>query len=124
MIGKDASVLIVDDNRALLEYLSEILRDEGYRIGQCPSGQCVLERLEREAYDVILADIRMPGMSGVELVRHLRARRLAVPVIAMTAYAQDALLAEARSLGVLDILTKPLCFDRLLELVASVPSVH
>lgn len=109
-------VLIIDDNEELAENLAEILEDEGVCAVVASSGSEGLKVLEREAVDAVLTDMRMPEMTGLEVVRRVKERWPHVPVVVMTAYARDEMLESALREGALEILAKPVDFDRLLEL--------
>lgn len=113
-----AAILIVDDNYELAENLAEIFADEGCDVATATSGEQALELCEGRHFDVVLSDIRMPGISGIELVRRLASRDSATQYLLMTAYTSEALLREARSMGVVRaVLAKPLTVDQLLSLV-------
>ena len=81
-----ASILVVDDDTIVQQFLTEILRDEGHEVEIIDNGNDALEKLESETYDVILLDIKLPGMSGIELYQHLhkKAKSLARRVIFIT----------------------------------------
>lgn len=116
------SLLIVDDNTDLAENIKEILEDEGFGATIAANGTEALNRLEHGAYDMVITDIRMPGLNGVELLRQINDRLPGTPVVMMTAYSQDSLLDQAHEAGALDILSKPVDLERLqssLERVAS-----
>lgn len=110
-------LLIVDDNVDLAENLKEILEDEGLSVTVAPAGAEALEALRGHHFDLVLTDMRMPGLSGIDILRAVRRDFPGVPVALMTAYTQDHLLDEARQSGALTILSKPVPFDRLLDLV-------
>ena len=74
MAADSFELLIVDDEVANLDSLKKIFEREGARVDTAPSGQKALEKMERARFDVILTDLMMPGMSGIELVQALKAR--------------------------------------------------
>lgn len=111
-------VLVVDDNRELAENLGEILEDEGCEVALAYSGEEALKVADAGRFDLVLADIRMPGISGVELVRALSRRHPEARFLLMTAYTSEPQLLEARTLGsVLAVLAKPLALEQLLAML-------
>lgn len=110
-------LLIVDDNVDLAENLKEILEDEGHSVTVAPAGREALEVLRGEHFDLVLTDMRMPGLSGIDVLQAVRAEFPGVPVALMTAYTQDELLEQARRQGALGILSKPVPLERLLQVV-------
>lgn len=110
-------LLIADDNVDLAENLKEILEDEGYAVSVVPAGAEALEALRGQHFDLVLTDMRMPGLSGMDVLQAVRREFPGVPVALMTAYTHDDVLEEARRGGALGILSKPVPFDRLLQIV-------
>jgi len=123
-MGKRPQILIVDDNVDLAENLREILEDEGLGVLVADSGAAALETLASDPVDVVLSDVRMPGMNGVEVLRHIKSRWPALPVVIMTAFATDGLLAEAEAEGALAVLGKPLDLARLTRYVARITAAE
>lgn len=111
-------VLVVDDNRALADNLAEILADEGCTPTTAYTAEQALKIAEQTHFDIVLTDIRMPGMSGVELIERLSARETTTTFLLMTAYTSDQMLSAAAHLGVVRaVLAKPLAVEKLLELL-------
>lgn len=111
-------VLVVDDNRQLAENLAELLSDEGCSVCTAFSAEEALRAAADAHFDLVLTDIRMPGMNGVELVRLLAQREPTATYLLMTAYTSDQVLSAASHLGVVRaVLAKPLAVERLLELL-------
>jgi len=108
-----STVLIVDDERTLARSIKAFLIDSGYDAEIAGSGEQALEQLERVRPDVIFADVRLPGMNGIELLRRIREFDAAVPVIMMTAYGTIEGAVEAVKLGAFDYLKKPVDLDEL-----------
>jgi DNA-binding NarL/FixJ family response regulator len=111
-------VLIVDDERPVRESLARILHREGYEVIDCPDGLRALEQLRRTAFDAIVTDLEMPGLSGLDLIPMLRTLAPRTPVIVLTAHctAENA-IAALRHGGAYDFLTKPLRDPRALAVV-------
>jgi DNA-binding NtrC family response regulator len=108
------SVLIVDDERVLRESMASLLEDEGYEALQAENGRVAHEILLDRAIDVVLSDIRMPEMDGMDLLSHLRQLAPQTPVIMMTAYGTVENAVSAIQTGAWDYLLKPVQFDDLL----------
>jgi len=100
-------VLIVDDDESLRESLELVLAAEGFEVVTAPDGSVALGRLEASTFDVVLCDVRMPGMDGIELLPQLVRRLPGTPVIMMSAYGTDELAALTINQGAYDYLTKP-----------------
>ncbi|MEW5740324.1 MAG: response regulator [Myxococcota bacterium] len=99
--------LLVDDNAAFVENLAEILQDTGATVDVAADAEAALEQLERARYDVLVTDMKMPGMSGTELLHRARRADPALPVVLLSAYVQDGQLSDARREGLLAVLSKP-----------------
>jgi len=110
-------VLVVDDNVAFAENVAEILADEGDEVMIAASGKEAIELARRHRFDALVSDMRMPEMSGPEVVRRLRQIDAGLPAIIVSAYSADDALAEARHLGVLGVLPKPVPVPRLIALL-------
>jgi DNA-binding NtrC family response regulator len=104
-------ILVVDDEQSLLMTLVANLELEGFEVVSAPNGAEALELFEQQSFDLVLTDIRMPGMNGVQLFRTLRARRSDLPVILMTAFALEGLVQEAVREGAFTVLPKPFEID-------------
>ncbi|HKQ68531.1 MAG TPA: response regulator [Polyangiaceae bacterium] len=100
-------ILVVDDEAGLRMTLAAGLELEGFTVHEAGSGEEALTMLEGSAYDLILSDIRMPGMSGGDLFRRVKERSPDLPVVLMTAYAAEHVVREATGEGVYAVLTKP-----------------
>jgi CheY-like chemotaxis protein len=123
---RQLKVLHVDDEAMNLVVVKEILSAFGHSGEQAWSGAEALERLAKKHYDVILMDIHMPGMSGVETVARLRAAEGAnqeTPVIALTADTVSRGLPEYLQLGFTDYVTKPILVSRLMGALARAAEV-
>ena len=117
-----ATVLIVDDDAALREGLAETLTDLGHTVLTASSGREGLAALSEEI-DAVLLDLRMPGgLDGIDVLRRIRSRDDAPPVVVLTAFASAENTIEAMRLGAFDHLTKPIGRDELKVLLDSLPS--
>ena len=101
-------ILVVDDEANARTALAELLRDEGYRVDTAADGFKALGKIEELSPDLILTDLRMPGMGGVELLERTRASEDEIIVIVMTAFGAVESAVDAMKKGAADYLTKPL----------------
>ena len=108
--------LVVDDNREFARDLCELLALEGNHGTVAVDAEEALDRLERESFHALFTDLRLPGQSGVELIEELNRRGLSIPVVLMTAYADEDLVVRAQSAGAIDVLSKPIEIERWLAL--------
>ena len=100
-------ILVIDDDEGLRESLQLVLSAEGYEVGGAEDSRAALGILENSSFDVILCDLRMPGMDGMELLPQLVARMPQSTVIMMSAYGTEELALEAMNKGAHDYLAKP-----------------
>ena len=108
-----ANVLVVDDERHILDVLRDALTSFGYRVTCASSGTEALGIVRSELFDAALTDIRMPDMSGLDLLREIKKHDDSIEVIVMTGYPTITSAVEALKEGAYDYLTKPLIFDEL-----------
>lgn len=118
MSGK-ASILIVDDDRGMGETLVDIMEDMGYDADVAEDGFEAIEKAKSGTFDLVLMDIEMPGMDGVETFKEIRKILPEINVVMMTAYAVEDLIAEALREGAYGVLYKPLDIEKVLNLVES-----
>jgi len=100
-------VLVVDDQEVIQELCGEIADSLGYRVSVAANGVEALEVLEREHVDVLMADLKMPGISGMELLEKVKSRSPQTEVLIMTAYGSVPSAVQAMKLGACDYITKP-----------------
>jgi len=100
-------ILIVDDDRAMREMLASLFAERGFDISQAETADAALETATVEDFDAVLSDIRMPGMSGIEMTGRLRQLRPETPVLLMTAFGSIDSAVEAMRAGAYDYVTKP-----------------
>jgi DNA-binding NtrC family response regulator len=114
-----AKILVVDDEQDIRETLKDILEKEGYGVEMAGSGDEAISMFSSVKPDLVLMDVRMPGMNGVDLLKKLRQMNAEVPVAMITAYEDVALAEEALGLGAYDYIKKPFDLDYLRESVLS-----
>jgi two-component system response regulator HydG len=103
-----ARVLVVDDEANILEALGKVLGKEGLEVRTAANGRIALDLLRKEPFDVMLTDLRMPGMTGDDLLRAAKKLTPEVEVIVMTAYGTVENAVEAMKHGAYDFISKPL----------------
>jgi EAL domain-containing protein (putative c-di-GMP-specific phosphodiesterase class I) len=116
--GAGRAVLVVDDDEALARSTQRVLEKVGYAVTVAHDGNAAIEAIKAHPFDVILSDIQMPGMSGVDLLRVVRAYDLDVPLILVTGAPTLETAMEAVSLGALQYLSKPTPTDEIVKAVA------
>ena len=111
-------VLVVDDDPVVGKSFSRVLTQKGYAVITAESGAQALEKMREQEYDMVFTDIKMPGMSGIELTEQIKARQPWMPVVIVTGYGSTANEARARAAGVTAFLNKPLSPEMIEESVA------
>jgi two-component system, NtrC family, response regulator PilR len=106
-------ILVVDDERSMRELLAIVLKREGYEVLLAPDGKTALAALERGAVDLLVSDIKMPDMTGLDLLRAAKGADPSMEAIMMTAFASQETAIEALRLGARDYLIKPFDVDEL-----------
>jgi len=112
-----SSILIVDDDAGFRRTLSQILNKKGYEVLEAGSGSEAMELVKKRPFGVILMDIKMPVMNGVETYKKLKEIRPDTSVIMMTAFALDDLIAEAIKEGAHAVLRKPFDMDEAIKII-------
>jgi CheY-like chemotaxis protein len=122
-MSEKKKVIIAEDSSVILNLTKKILEFQNFTIFPAKNGLAVLELVESDKYDIILMDINMPGMDGIECAKRLRSlpdkAKSSIPIIAITGNAKNLSLQEFKALGINDYLQKPLNFDLLVEKVKS-----
>jgi two-component system, LuxR family, response regulator FixJ len=112
-------VHVIDDDEALRESLAFLLRTAQLEVKSYASAKAFLDALPDESLRCVITDVRMPDISGIDLLRRLRELKIAVPVIVMTGHGDVALAVEAMKIGAMDFFEKPFDDDLLLASVRS-----
>jgi DNA-binding NtrC family response regulator len=99
-------ILIVDDEQSMAQFLAIVLRKEGYQVSTVQNGRDALDKVKSEAFDVVITDIRMPGMDGIQLLQGIKKHDPGLPVVIMTAYASQQSAIDAVNLGAFQYLIK------------------
>jgi two-component system response regulator FixJ len=103
----ESTVHVIDDDEALRDSLTFLLRTARLEVQSYPSAAAFLEALPEANLSCVITDVRMPGMSGIDLLRRLRERKISVPVIVITGHGDIPLAVEAMRIGAIDFLEKP-----------------
>ena len=112
-------LLIVDDEAVIRDGLKRILEGESFAVETCSSGFQAMEIMQKREFDLIITDLKMPGMSGIEVLKSVRTLQPDIPVILITGYASVDTAVEAMKNGASDYISKPFAPDLLLEKVQS-----
>ncbi|MEK7823747.1 MAG: sigma-54 dependent transcriptional regulator [Candidatus Eisenbacteria bacterium] len=99
-------ILVVDDEQSMTQFLSIVLRKEGYLVTAVNNGRDALEKVKAEAYDVVITDLKMPGMDGIQLLHQIKKHDPSLPVVIMTAYASQQSAIDAVNHGAFQYLIK------------------
>jgi len=111
-------VLVVDDEASIRDLLSKTLALAEYDVDLAPDGRTALERLRVIPYDLLITDLKMPGVDGLAVIREARRLKTDLPVLIITGYSTEASAIEAVNLGVSGYLTKPFRVPRVLAAAA------
>src|SRR6478735_6126283 len=111
-------VLVVDDEASVRDLLSKTLALAEYDVDVAADGRTAVERLRILPYDLLITDLRMPGVDGLSVIREARRLKADIPVIIITGYSSEASAIEAVNLGVAGYLTKPFRIPRVLSVAA------
>ena len=109
--------LVVEDEPIVRESISDWLKDAGYEVATAESGEEALEMIEKQDFSVMVVDIRLPGKTGITVLKEVRAQWPWIKSIVITAYPTAELSDEAKKLGAVDYLIKPIAPDDLERLI-------
>ena len=116
--GEHPRVLVVDDEPSIRKLLAKILALAEYDVDEAPTGWEALDRMRDHGYHLLIADITMPGMDGLSLIKEARRLGATLPVVAITGHSTEATAIEAANLGVWGYFTKPFKAAKVLEAAA------
>jgi excisionase family DNA binding protein len=111
-------ILIVDDEQTVRDLVAKTLSMADYDVDTAPDGPSALDRLNTTEYDLLITDLKMPGMDGLSVIREVRRRSAELPIVIITGYSTEASAIEAINLGVSGYLTKPFRLPRVLAVAA------
>ena len=111
-------VLVVDDEKNIRTTLADILEGEGYEVCTAETGERAVKLCHRRHFDIVLMDVRMPGIDGFEAMRRITGERNNIGVIMMSAYSMTELQRVALDQGAIAFLRKPLDLERVVKLIS------
>ena len=112
---QDKHVLLVDDDMWIRNSLKMLFESEGCNLSSVQTAEEGLEKLNRQSFDIILVDYRLPGMNGIEFLHHIHTSHPDIMKILITAYGSDEVYSKARILGVKEFIDKPLTYESLVK---------
>jgi two-component system response regulator (stage 0 sporulation protein F) len=110
-------LLIVDDQYGIRILLNEVFQKEGYQTFQAANGYQALDIVEKHSPDLVLLDMKIPGMDGIEILKRLKAINSEIQVIIMTAYGELDMIQESKDLGAITHFAKPFDIDEIRDAV-------
>lgn len=110
-----AKILLVDDEEELTENMARLLESRGYSVNAVNGGESAIKALDKEKYDVMVLDLKMPGMDGITTLKELKKLNLLTQTLILTGHGAIETALEALKLGAYDYLTKPCEIDELVE---------
>lgn len=113
-------ILVVEDTPSLREGLETVLSSEGYAVASAGTAEEALQILSSEEFSLILSDLKLPGISGIDFIRASKEKGTKAPIIVMTAYGSIEIAVEAMKLGATDFVTKPFDPQQLCDIIAQV----
>jgi two-component system response regulator (stage 0 sporulation protein F) len=120
-MSKQSSVLVVDDSPGICQTMSMILKRKGFDVYCAGDGPDALKKIKEKPFDVVLLDIRLPGMDGVEVHKKIRSMRPDARVAMMTAYSLEDRVREALDEGAETVFYKPLDMDAVIGFIEKRP---
>jgi two-component system, response regulator, stage 0 sporulation protein F len=120
MAEKGYNILVVDDQMGIRRLLYEAFLSEGYQVDMAGSGFEALAKVKESVPDLVLMDMKMPGMNGLEALQEMNKLNIDLKVIMMTAYGELEIITEAKKLGVKEYITKPFDINEIRSLVKKI----
>lgn len=117
MSDSPATILVIDDQPGIRRLLTEVLQDEGYQVITAANGYEGIQLAQNNNPNVILMDMKMPGMDGIEALKELKRQGQGDQVIMMTAYGELDMVNEAKEAGMRDYITKPFDIMSLCQII-------
>jgi len=116
-LKKSSSILVVDDEEAIRSMLSSLLTSAGYNVNAAPDAASAMDALQKQSFDAVLSDVRMPNIDGLELLQFTKDNFPAVEVIMLTGVDDVKIVVDCMKLGAYDYITKPATSEELLAIV-------
>ncbi|MGO9314738.1 MAG: response regulator [Syntrophobacteraceae bacterium] len=118
-VGSRARVLVMEDEVNVARALEMVLKEEGYEVDVAMTGASALDRLNWKDFDLLIADLRLPDINGMDVIKKVRQEQPSTDVVVITGYSTVASAVEAMKLGAVDYLAKPFTEDELKNIIAS-----
>lgn len=120
---KSSQILLIDDDPTVLKTLSRFLESKGYIVEPASSGEEALKKVEKTSFDLIVTDVRMPGIDGIETIKRIREfnnkeNRQGVPEVVITGYMDSEAESKAKNLGISDYIYKPFLINEFIQTIS------
>ncbi|OGL43527.1 MAG: hypothetical protein A2W05_10175 [Candidatus Schekmanbacteria bacterium RBG_16_38_10] len=113
-------IILVDDDKYAVETLSKLLSEDGYKVDVCFNGKEAMKKMEFNRYDVIITDLRMPEIGGLELLKNVKKIYPELPVIVITAFGEVDSYLDAFVKGAYEYINKPIKYEELIRLLEAI----
>jgi DNA-binding NtrC family response regulator len=113
-----ARILIADDDEVSCQLFAEVLEKEGYQVDRAQNGEATLSLLDDQLHDMLIIDVRMPGMTGLDVTRIVHEKYSSLPIVVMTAFGSMETAVEAIHEGAFDFISKPMNLEELKKAVS------
>ncbi len=110
-------VLVVDDERDICRMISNILKEEGYKVDKAYDGEQAIKRVKKKDYNLMLLDYKLPDIDGINVLKEIRRIKPSLKVIMISAYGSPSIKSMAKKLGAYRFLDKPFDLNRLVKIV-------
>ena len=118
------TILIIDDEKTIRWSLSEALKESGYQVSDAGSAENGVELFKQKSADLVLLDLKLPGISGIEVLKEIKSIDPGVPVIMMTAYGEVDTAVEAMKNSAYDFVLKPFALEKLKVTISNALEAH
>lgn len=112
-----AKILIVDDERDTCKMISDILGEEGFLVDRAHNGESAIKKIKRNKYDLMILDYKLPGISGLTVLKEAKQKRPKLQIIVFSAYGNEDIKRKAKELGAVNFLDKPFNIKKLVRIV-------
>lgn len=121
---KTIKILIIDDEDIMRNCLCDVLTDDGYSVEGAREGQEGIRLFENNPSDIVILDVKMPGISGMEVLKMIKSKNSTAQVVMITGYATVQTAVECMKLGAYDYLTKPFDMNQIREVIRQIREKH
>ena len=113
-------IILVDDDKYAIDTLAKLLSEDGYEVDICYNGREAMNKMEFNRYDVIITDLRMPEIGGLELLKNIKKIHTDLPVIVITAFGEVESYLDAFAKGAYEYINKPIKYEELTRLLEAI----